>query len=390
MARNFSHSLLTKDRSLFKKILFGFATLFAFLLSFVLASYFSGNALTLPRELEQAMVFLGSLFDVEPNDVSSIERTPNIVSHISSIRPEFVATPSFTTCTDTSKGKLQYKKVGAIYTWQDEQGIAHFSDQKPVSDSFNTLNFAGEKVFDYFSLNLTAGNLPYDFRQKLEVKLKAIFELYGHLLDKSSLKKIEINLNVFGSKTSYEQYKIASKVTVSADAPGFYVGDKNEAALLYSGDEQTMVIALHEATHAINRGIIGFMPRWLNEGMAKYAEQVQVAHAHASVQINDDFTQQGHISTPLLSLNTLFNATQADWDSNIRFRLYATAWAFVYYMMDEPHRKQLFAKLINVEQSKLCDEQNSDTVLKLLGLPLQNLQRQFTVWSKGRMSNHSI
>jgi len=298
--------------------------------------------------------------------------------------------PDSVTCKDTAKGKLKYKKVGAVYTWTDENDIAHFSDKPPTLGDFKSINYAGNKVLDYFDLTLNTNSLPYDFHQQLSLKLTKLFELYGQLLDHSALRKIDIKLTIFASKNDFEQYKKSFKNRVSANAQGFYVGAKNEAALFYTTKEQTMKTALHEATHAINRGIIGFTPRWLNEGLAEYAEQLQLNGQYGIILPNTSWIKQGYVSSNLVSLQALFSATNDGWQGKQEYRLYATSWVFIHFMMDTPQRQKQLAKLINYELQMKCDRLNIKAINKILAIPLPTLEQRFRAWLTRKVRSHRI
>jgi len=125
-------------------------------------------------------------------------------------------------------------------------------------------------------LDLNTENLPYDFNEKLTLKLNKLFEIYGQLLDRSSLKKVDINLRIYASKVVFNQVKAKNNMPVDDNTPGFYSHATNQAHLLLTNHATTMRIATHEATHAINRGIIGYSPRWLNEGLAEYSAYIDV------------------------------------------------------------------------------------------------------------------
>ncbi|MEO2281581.1 hypothetical protein [Pseudoalteromonas pernae] len=102
---------------------------------------------------------------------------------------------------------------------------------------------------------------PYDFNQKLSLKLNKLFGLYGKILDVSSLKKVDINLQVVADKFAFQQIQQAHNMAIGNQSNGFYSHGSNKAYLLYTDDKQTMQTAVHEATHAINRAIIGYSPK---------------------------------------------------------------------------------------------------------------------------------
>lgn len=368
--------------------------------SFQLANHFAEKNIDLPHQVTQSIRWFESLFlDVQELEVGTTEILAN-----KTVKPEqsveladdieqnysHVEVGNRHSCVDTSLGELKYKKVGNIYTWTDDNDVYHVSDKAPEEGQFELLDYAGEKVFDYFSLDLNTESLPYNFNQKLTVKLNKLFELYGKLLDRSSLKKVDIKLRVYKSNKAFEQIKKQHNMSSANNINGFYSYGNNQAYLLFKNNERTMRVAAHEATHAINRAIIGYSPRWLNEGLAEYSEYIQVVGNSATVYPNEDWTNKYFISEPLLPLSSLFSANRSQWSSGLTQQLYTTSWAFVYFMMEHPQRKSILAKIIKNEQKNLCNIIDRNKMEQQLEVPLNVLQKQFSSWSKSKLRRQSI
>lgn len=355
----------------------------AFVGSFFLANYFSVHSISLHAQLKKGIYWVESLFG-EGKTLDKPPTTTNqtIAKEESKKQYPHVEVGSAGTCKDTSLGEVKYKKVGDIYTWVDENGVYNVSDKPPKEGKFKLLNYAGEKVFDYFTLDLNTESLPYDFHQRLTLKLNKLFELYGQLLDRTSLKKVEINLRVYASKVAFNQIKAQHNMPIGDNTPGFYSHGSNQAhLLLLTSHASTMRTATHEAAHAINRGIIGYSPKWLNEGLAEYSEYIEVKGQSSRVYPNRNWTNKGFVSEQLLPLNKLLAATNDDWNSPLRSRLYATSWAVIYFMMDNSQRKDMLAKVIKYEQQNLCNAINMQQVEKTIGVSIHKLQRQFSHWT---------
>jgi len=324
-----------------RRFLYSGITVIAFGVSFLLANYFSGNRLSFNSVLNQGIQLISSWSEgeVEVTNTASLSRSTK-PSNDAQPQVEYVEVGNKLHCEDTSLGEIKYKKVGDIYTWIDEKGIYNVSDKPPDSGDFTLLNYAGEKVFDYFTLDLNTESLPYDFNQKLSLKLNKLFELYGQLLDVSSLKKVDINLRIYQSEIAYERIKKQHNMPSGSKSNGFYSHSNNQAYLIFRNNKRTMRTAAHEATHAINRAIIGYTPRWLNEGLAEYSEYIHVEGKSAVVYPNEDWTNKKFIAKPLLPLSALFSANNGQWNSGLRQRLYRTSWAFVYFMMEHHNVNQ--------------------------------------------------
>lgn len=379
-----------------KKELVVIVTVLAFSGSFLLASYFRDHGLSLNMHINKSIHWLESLFGYTPklNKASVHVEPTNTASTIIQFKPEQqyqhreVGQPI--SCKDTSLGEVKYKKVGEIYTWVDEKGIANFSSEPPQKGDFSIVSFAGEKVFDYFTLDLNTESLPYDFNQKLTLKLNKLFEVYGQLLDQSSLKKIDIKLKIYASQNSFNQLKAKYNMPADDTTPGFYSYITNQAYLLLADHESTMRTATHEATHAINRGIIGYSPQWLNEGLAEYSEYIEVTSEKTRIYPSKSWTRHNKISQPLLPLYTLLTATNKDWNSELRTNFYASSWAFIYFMMDNQQRKGMLAQIIKHEQQNLCNVINIEQIENIIGIPIKTLQIQFNRWVQLKLKSHPI
>lgn len=382
------------------KLLFILLIVASFVGSFFLADHLDRNSLYLPKQVTQGLLWVESLFtDVKALTRLNSEALNNPKKKLEPIiqllredeqQYSHVEIGRKPVCKDTSLGKIKYKKVGDIYTWTDKHDVYHVSDKPPEEGAFKLFDYVGEKVFDYFSLDLNTESLPYDFNQKLTLKLNKLFEIYGQLLDRSSLKKVDINLRIYASKLAFNQIKAQNNMPISDNTPGFYSHATNQAHLLLTNHEATMRTATHEAAHAINRGIIGYSPKWLNEGLAEYSEYIEIKGQSSRVYPNQNWTSNGLVSEQLLPLDILFAATNNDWNSKLRSRLYATSWAFIYFMMDNQHRKGMLAKVIKYEQQNLCDVTSMQQVVNIIGMPIEGLQRQFSRWSNQRLRAQNI
>lgn len=370
-----------------KKIPYGLLIVTTFILSFLLASYLSQNNLTLPKLFNDVLAIFYSEPDkpIETNPVGAI----TAITAIKPLQNIHINHNEDFQCVDTSIDDVKFKRVGDVFTWTDSDGINHFSDQPPTTGDFDIYDFAGEKTLDYFTLNLTTTASPL-FRNQLEIKIQKLFSLYGQLLDKSSLRKIEINQQIFVSELEFNQHRKKTDSKLSVNTAGFYMPNSNQASILLSTPSKTMRTSVHEAVHAINRGVIGYTPHWLNEGLAEYSEQIDVSMQVGKISPNSSWVSNGRINFKPVPLQYLFTASHSDWNSDKAPQLYATAWAFIHYMMDKPRRKPDLARLIKFEQHKRCDRLTIQQIEKVLGIKVQAIELQFQLWTRGMVKPHTV
>ena len=127
--------------------------------------------------------------------------------------------------------------------------------------------------------------------------------------------------------------------------------------------------------HAVNRHWFGNMPRWLNEGIAEYAE---TAYQGKSESGWERLLQ----SRGVLPLGQMISARSHDWNSSYRRQLYATSWAFVTYLIEQ-HPKGL-TRLLLVEGQNGCDTVTPNQLEAALGLSGDVVENAFKRWLKAR------
>lgn len=371
----------------------GLKLLVVFILAFAgsieLARYFDGRVVNLPN------LFTASKSSQSPNDNASDNTSASVYEDSAYGEMIYEQIASLYGCKDLALGEVEQKPLGGVYTWLDEQGVAHFSDAKPQHNAYQEHDFAGKHVFDYFDLKLIGNNLPVDFKNKLNGKINKLFTFYGQLLDKNSLKKTAVNLRFFSEREEYERYRYQNAPALPANSAGFYSDATNQAAILFieanNSANQAMNTATHETSHAINRSIIGYSNRWLNEGLAEYLETIDTEFQSGRINPNLAWYTTNQFRLELLPLVQLFNTADADWNGPLNLRLYATSWAFIYYLMDSQQGKDKLAKLVRLEQQDLCDRLSAAQIQQVLTGDMDKLQRDFTTWTRrGKLQAHRL
>ena len=371
----------------------------AFIASFALAYYLNGKSFYLPNFLVPSQYFQNDLMQTEESTLDGqtdlLLPSEQFQKPLQTVNiPKIVELPetgqSQIFCIDHSLGELQVQNKNGLYYWTDEQGIKHISDKKPKDTEYQMLTLAGEQVLDYFSLNITGSDVPFEFKEKLTRYITKLFAVYGQLLSKAELKKVVVNLKFITSKTAFEQYKARYAPGVNS-ATGFYSNGSNQAVIFYSNYENAFSTALHETAHAINRAVVGNTAKWLNEGLAEYLENIEVNLSSAIIKPSSDWLRNGQLKYPLIDLNALLISSVDDWKAEGNQSLYAASWTFVYFMMDDPSRKKALARFIRREQENLCNTSSLEQTLKHLGFNLSTLQNDFKLWlHQTKFTNHHI
>ena len=371
----------------------------AFIISFELAYYLDGKRFYVPDFLALSQYFKQELLPTEastietqsaqlptinnPHNITHTEQKTKIVELSEIGQRRYV-------CTDHALGELQVQNKNGLYFWTDEKGTKHISDKKPKDTEYQMLTLVGEQVLDYFSLNISGSDVPFEFKEKLTGSITKLFAVYGQLLNQAELKKVAVNLRFITSKTEFDQYQARYAPSLSG-AAGFYNNGSNQAVIFYSNYENAFSTALHETAHAINRAVVGNTAKWLNEGLAEYLENIKVNLSSATIKPSAAWLHDGQLKYRLVDLNSLLRSSPDDWNTASNQRLYSSSWAFVYFMMDEPSRKKALARVIRHEQENLCNTLSLEQTLKHIGLNLSTLQNDFKLWLKQtKFTSHHI
>ncbi len=288
-------------------------------------------------------------------------------------------------CRDRTLGQVKEKRAQQVYKWVDEQGVTHFSDADHKSSAASQIAVQADQRNDYYALNLKTHGLHPTFSDQLRSRVHKSFEVYQALLGKDELRKIAVNMQIFADKAQYERHKDASASSLKADVPGYYSSRTNESVLLFRGEQQTLITAVHEAAHSITTGIIGSTSPWLTEGISEYLENIEVILQYAQIAPSPTWTASARASYTPVPLAKLF-AADADtfYGANDR-DYYGTSWAFIYFLMDAPERRQWLAKILRYEKANRCGvELDAGVLRQLTGLSPVQLQRTFDIWLKNR------
>ncbi|AOT10443.1 DUF1570 domain-containing protein [Pseudoalteromonas luteoviolacea] len=258
--------------------------------------------------------------------------------------------------------KVKYRLENGIYTWVDSKGIRNYSDKKP-SQGAETYQPRSGRTLDYFELEISGEAISNQFRNKLKTKLKSVFRGYTSILGLSAMRKVKLKIVVLPSRAAYERTVKSFGGDPSGNV-GVYFGIRNTALLEQRSYQQTMRTAIHEAVHAINQAVIGFSPRWLNEGLAEYFESIDVSMQVGKVSSFEHVSRKGFLQGQVMSPLQLFGA-EAQWRAFKPDILYRSSWAFMHFLMSSDKGRMGLKQLMLLEQSEPCSSLGSDKVLSV-------------------------
>ncbi|APE04441.1 MAG: hypothetical protein CL600_14160 [Alteromonas sp.] len=338
----------------------------AFLINTLIVLYVARQSIALPYWLHELFARAESIRIEHPiqdafSVISPQQPIARPVIHYNKTRKHLAS--SYSTCIDKKKPPSDK----TLYTWIDVDGTRHISDKPQVINSKTSLRVAGVIKPDKISINFLSQNLSYSVRKTSTEKVNRAMKMFGEITPEAAIVPVVANVRSFKTKDSYNNYS-KKKSSLKTPTAGFYTSGNNESVVLIRDDESTANTVAHEIVHTINQHWYGQIARWLNEGMAEYAENLSQSHWRSYLLQNQP-----------VSLNNLFASTRNSWDNDTQ-RYYATSWAFVSFMMAK--EKQFMSRLLLKESENGCAALSSHDIQKLYGRPIAQLERDFLRWLK--------
>ena len=243
-------------------------------------------------------------------------------------------------------------------------------------------------VSEYFQVNINPSNLPDTFKQKLINKLNVIFNVYTKLLGTDYLKPVQWNINIFKNGQEYEQY-IQGNGKYETDNSGVYFHSIGSANVRYRNDKQAIHTALHESVHAIHHALIGYMPGWLNEGMAEYFEYITDNPSGNPADISSDWTDKnGNFNYDLVDLPILINYEKYWYlDANeVTWQMYANSWLWIYYLMSSDSGQEVISSILKQELQTPCQILTEDDMYNFILDINPNIESDYLYWQEEQYS----
>jgi hypothetical protein len=250
------------------------------------------------------------------------------------------------------------------------------------------------KELEYFNLKMSGNVQPTQFNDQLSTRINKVYQILSGLIPEEKLEKVTVDLKIFNHLKDYRRYSKKFSKTLGHRSQGFYFMRYNQAVVYKRNDFQAGQVALHESTHVINAGIFGYIPRWLNEGIAEYIENMTVIGQVAEIQPNTSWSKQFRIKPKyLVSFDQLLSSKSRHWAHSKRLgqAYYATSWSLIYFLMSSEEDKKWLGELLTEKASKRCERMITyDYIDKHYPGGIANLQHRFNQWlsSATKLSTH--
>ena len=372
--------------------IFTFVTLVV-IINTSLVYYASKNQILLPQLVVELIDFLSDYFDEELTDsFSSTENQAENKTLTELIPPQigkdsaayswlYEPTKDFTALNNSTHNELELvgstcnsvstlKRNTSIYRWVDDDGTTHLSDRPRTVDSRSPVQIIGTITPELLSIKYLNNEGSLELKNKINASVTNAKQFFEKIVPKSLIKPVKINFRLFSEESEYDYYRkrMAPKLSPSI---GFYTSKNNESVVMMHSEEQGIKTSVHEAMHSINRHWFGKMSRWINEGIAEYAETDQSNLPRGS---NREYRIKHE---QLLPLSTLLQAEEIEW-RNQSTNMYTTSYAFIAYLMEE--NTPVLSRLLLAESVNGCNTLKLQDVERISGFRLPHLQNEFNVW----------
>ena len=271
-----------------------------------------------------------------------------------------------------------------IYRWVDEAGQVHYQDEPPNRTSFEEMASSGPQTLEYFKVSfLGSGSkaLNKDQTDELKAELNKVHDQITSLLPREFWRKLILNIQILHHEDEFKAALKERGIRFHGQS-GTYTSSTNEILVQTQGSpERTAALIQHEVTHAILAGITGYLPAWLNEGLAGYFEGVSVEGQSIRMGFKPEHHRYLTRRQITLSYDRLATLTYDNWGNDDSHASYAMAWSFVFYLMGRQEGRDAIAGLLQESAERYCEQLDSRELLKRHHvLDLKVLQRSWNEW----------
>jgi len=285
-------------------------------------------------------------------------------------------------CKSEPRAVQPSKKQGSsqIYTWVDEDGKVHFSDNPRSGEQYDAelTQYRDSEYAFKLKIKSTGGYYPLSYKDNVTAAIKKVSEIYEFYLPSSGVPPVTVNLTLANDQSGYQKLQ-RQYAPALGQSQGFYVTKLNLAAVWYRNDKQALQTSIHESVHVLNAGLFGLSPRWFNEGLAEYFSGMQMQGSAAKIP-SPPWKQI--LSGTELNLTNLLMASTEQWTgSELQRLLYAQSYALIQYLMSTSKGKQLMKQLLAHLIETRCEvESELFTVLGQYPGGVKQLQSDWSEW----------
>ena len=211
------------------------------------------------------------------------------------------------------------------------------------------------KLANYTSAQPRIEVIAEDFQLDTEsnVKIrKGVNFLYNFYQNKFAYEfspSLVVKIRVFEDINAYKKYIRKASPGTTGSNIGLYIHSMKEAVVWKNKNEDQFLSTLfHETSHLLLRSNAENCPKWINEGLSEYFENMDVSGKEVQIKpqmVKDEKIKKWLSANKMPDLQAYLGKYNEEWDkeNNLSDQPRALAWSMVYFLMSDA-KGQAFIK----------------------------------------------
>lgn len=206
------------------------------------------------------------------------------------------------------------------------------------------------------------------------------YQLFHELLKYPLPAKNSFTLRLFTTPADFQQYQAGHSTTHST--VGFHLGAQDEIVVMVDLSQGKLARVLcHEMVHSLLERYAPGVPRWLQEGLGEYFENIRLQNTEPSIAVSISRAAMLRVwqrDKRLMSLDDFFVKAVEPWDNKSPAELdtlYTISWGLVYYLMSDETGRGVVRSVIAAGGSK-------DALDHYYPGGIVRLEQDWTAWIK--------
>lgn len=217
-------------------------------------------------------------------------------------------------------------------------------------ETATTAKYASYKVAEP-PIEVIAEDFQLDAESNVKIRRGVNF-LYNFYETKFAYQfppSLVVKIRVFEDINAYKKYIRKASPSTTGSNIGLYIHSLKEAVVWKNKNEDQFLSTLfHETSHLLLRSNAENCPKWINEGLSEYFENMDVSGKEVQIKpqiIKDEKTKKWLETGKMPELQAYLGKYNEEWDkeNNLSDQPRALAWSMVYFLMSN-NEGQAFIK----------------------------------------------
>lgn len=175
-----------------------------------------------------------------------------------------------------------------IYSWTDKNGKVHYGDRKVNNVEQTQVEIkTNTSTWQQYNIVVTDvdGVLSDAEKSTIQKDVNWVYRFYKQVMYFDMHKTIPISIRLFNTQEDYGKYRVSLGYSDGKKSWGVFLPARNEIVLYINTRERALTFNTikHEVSHAILENTAGFVPAWLDEGMAENIEYLELQESKFSL-----------------------------------------------------------------------------------------------------------